>query len=128
MNRWTLAAAVLFIVVLAGSYIVFKGQGSTAANDDTSAEAELNVEDFDIEGGGEIDPAAQQGEADQSGFEADAQDGATSKAGPRRESGEPTPVETIEDDEELGETFDGGTTSTESERGATTGPSGNKGN
>lgn len=113
MSRWTLLALVTLITALAGGYILFSRPGILEREGAQRAEAELGVEEFDPENGA-ADEAVQdvEGEGEAAAPKA-AQ--AARPSGQAKAAAHPKPaaaaapegnVETIEDEEMLGETID----------------------
>jgi hypothetical protein len=113
MSRWSLLALVTLITALAGGYILFSRPGILQREGAQRAEAELGVEEFepesgvDDEAGADVDgpdePAAPKAAA--AARRSDAAKGAAHSR-PAAVAAAEGNVETIEDEEMLGETID----------------------
>jgi hypothetical protein len=113
MSRWSLLALVTLITALAGGYILFSRPGILEREGAQRAEAELSVEEFDPENGVDDEAGADvegEGEAaaPKAAQVARPSGGAKAAARPKPAAAAAAEghVETIEDEEMLGETID----------------------
>lgn len=114
MSRWSLLALVTLVTALAGGYILFSRPGILEREGAQRAEAELSVEEFDPDNGVDDEAGADvEGEGEAAAPKA-AQAARPSSAPRDAAHLEPAAaaaaaegnVETIEDEEMLGETID----------------------
>lgn len=126
MNRWPLLVSIPILALLAGTYAYYLHSSRAIPENAQDPEVDIGVEDFDAEDGSDVDVAVplNNGELAAPG---DVQEPASQAASATQSSsatdvGQSTPkpaVETIEDEETLGETVDEPTVIDDDEEGGT---------
>lgn len=106
MNRWPLLAVVSVLAVLAGAYAYYARHGRLRAGNLRAAEAELNVEDFESEEVSDVDAEAESLPESESQTIRSQSAAALRLSSPRSSSHAAGEIETIDDEDTMGETVE----------------------
>lgn len=128
MSRWPLLIAIPILAILAGTYAYYLNSAQTQPKGSQDPEVDIGVEDFDTEDGSDVDVAVPLNNHDLTApDEAARSSGVSQSATGSSSASDPSQslntVETIDDEDTLGETVDEPTVIEDDEEGGIVEPS-----